>query len=334
MIRSTVILLCILLSLGGCAAVGEFGNRLKYNVQGEYYLQKQDYKQGLKTFGETVKNDRKSPEANFYYGRFLLIESTARKAIPYLKQATVLAPDKSDYQFWLGLAYGESGQEDLERRSYQKALKLDPQNIQALTYMGNNRFRAKKYTVALEYYSRALALSDQNPQALYNRAVILRRLGRVPEEKRALLQYLDAYPSGNFARLAADRLNSLGDGSYRNHHLGLRTLTLMKIEFLPFSDKISKKSFPSLDLVGETLDNMSRGTLNIIVYQVNNKSLAKSRAVSIRNYLIARYPDLQKNNRIRTSWFGTAEKRTVLKKTVVLKESVQFFLTDFKKNSK
>jgi len=331
MIRTAVLIFCIALSLGGCAKVGEFGNSLKNTLQGEYYLQNHNYKQGLETFGQIVKSDRKSPEANFYYGRFLLAENQVHQALSYLKQATALAPDKSDYQFWQGVAYGESGQEGMERKSYQKALRLDPNNIQALTYLGNNRLRARKYQDALKYYNRALELSDANPQALFDRAVTLRHLGRVAEEKQALLDYLDAYPSGGFARLAADRLNTLGDQSYRNHQLGLRTLTLTKISFAPFSDHLSDESTPSLDLVGATVANMPRGRLNIIVYQLNNSSLARRRALSIGEYLTRHYPELQTDNRLQISWFGTAEKRVVLKKTMFLKESVQFFLTDFKK---
>jgi tetratricopeptide (TPR) repeat protein len=323
-------ILCIALCFSGCAAVGDFGNSLKYHIQGEHYLQKQDFKQGLDTFGKAVKIDRKNPEVNYYYGRFLLAENNTKKALPYLKQATVLDPGKSEYHFWLGVAYGESRQEILERKSYLKALELDPKNIQALTYMGNNRLRAKKYREAMKYYRMVLDLQDSNPQALYNRAVCLRQLGRVPEEKRAWLHYLDAYPSGSFARLAADRLNSLGDQTYRNHRLGLRTVTLSEISFMPFSGKLYDAAYPSLDLVGATVAKMEGGTLNIIVYQLNNSNLAKSRAMTIRDYMVKNFPELNENNRLQISWFGTAEKRVVLKKELLLKESVQFFLTDLK----
>jgi len=330
MIRSIPMILCIALCFSGCAAVGDFGNSLKYHIQGEHYLQKQDFKQGLDTFGKAVKIDRKNPEVNYYYGRFLLAENNTKKALPYLKQATVLDPGKSEYHFWLGVAYGESRQEILERKSYLKALELDPKNIQALTYMGNNRLRAKKYREAMKYYRMVLDLQDSNPQALYNRAVCLRQLGRVPEEKRAWLHYLDAYPSGSFARLAADRLNSLGDQTYRNHRLGLRTVTLSEISFMPFSGKLYDAAYPSLDLVGATVAKMEGGTLNIIVYQLNNSNLAKSRAMTIRDYMVKNFPELNENNRLQISWFGTAEKRVVLKKELLLKESVQFFLTDLK----
>jgi tetratricopeptide (TPR) repeat protein len=330
MTKSVLLIFFMAFYLSGCAAVDDLGSTLKYNMQGEYYLYQQDFKQGRDTFKQAVQTDPKSPEAQYYCGRFLLAENEVKKALPYLKQATVLKDDKSEYYFWLGVAYGESGQRTLESKSYLMALDIEPNNIQALTYLGNNRLRAKKYKEALKYYRIALDLSYENPQALYNSAVALKKLGRTKEEKLTLRDYMNTYPSGSFSRLATDRLNRLGDFIYRNHRLGYRTVTLAEITFLPSSGILSETSYLSLDLLGETIANMPKGTLNIVVYSLNNRNLAKKRAISIRNYLTKHFPDLETNKRIRLSWFGTAEKRVVLKKTLRIKESVQFFLTDFK----
>lgn len=337
MTKLVLLLFCLAFYLSGCATVEDLGSSLQdlssslqYNMQGEYYLYQQDFKQGCQIFKQATVTDSKSPEAQYYYGRFLLAENEAKLALPYLKKATVLKPDKSEYYFWLGVAYGESGHRKSERKSYQKALGIDPKNKQALTYLGNNYLRAKEYTNALKHFRMALDLSYDNPQALYNRAVALGKLGRTKEEKRALLDYVNAYPSGSFARLATDRLNRLGNYTYRNYSLGYRTVTLAEIAFVPSSGTLSETSYPSLDLLGETIVNMSKGTLNIIVYSLNNRDLAKKRAISIRHYLTGRFPDLETNKRVRLSWFGTAERRVVLKKTIRIKESVQFFLADFK----
>ncbi len=320
--------------LGGCAKVQDFGSSIKYNIQGEYFLQEKKFQQGSKTFSGAVDKEPKNPEAHYYYGRFLMAENKTGKALPYLQRAVALNPGKSEYHFWLGVAQGETGQAELERRSYSEALSIDPDNVQALTYLGNNLLNAGKYEKALEYYTRSLELRYFNPQALYNRAVILRKLERLPEEKEAWRQYLHVYPAGSFARRAADRLNSLGDHTYRNHRLGVRTVTLKEVDFVPFSDNLSSHAYPSLNLVGATVANMPAGILNIIVYQLNNRELARKRALSIGNYLAKRFPDLKKNNRIRLSWFDVPEKRTVLNTSLRLNESVRFFLTDFEFSEK
>lgn len=327
MMKLTAIFFFLLLQ-SGCATVQEISSSIEYTVRGEYYLYEDDYKQGQETFKELAQEDPNNAEAQYYYGRFLLADDQARKAQPYLQKAVTLSPDKSNYHFWLGLAYGEAGQESHERKSYEKALQLDPKNIQALTYLGNNCLRAKQYKKALSYYQKALTLNQDIPQALYNKAVIMRKLHRVPEEKQAWLDYLNAYPSGNFARIATDRLNSLGDQSYRNYTLGVRTITLTAINFKPSTAELSKGSIPSLDFLGSTVANIPRGSLNVIVYQLNNLELAKKRARRIRDYLYKNFPELRTKKRIQVSWFAVSEKRTVLKKKLRLNESVQFFLTD------
>ena len=73
---------------------------------------------------------------------------------------------------------------------------------------------------------------------------------------------------------------------------------------------------------------MSSGKLNILVYQLNNSDLAKKRALSIRAYLLKKYPELKNNKRIQLSWFDVPEKRNVLKKRLDLNQSVDFFLTE------
>jgi len=327
MSRFIQIILCTTIIFSGCTSIKDFGSSLKYTVQGEYYLQGKNYEKGRETFLQSVRNDPYNPEAHFFYGRFLLAENNAKEALPALRKAVDLYPQKSEYHFWLGVTYGELGQSKKEQNSYKEALQLDKNNLSALIYLGNNLLRTKQYTKALVYYEKALAIWQYSPQPLYNRAVILRKLNRTPEEKLAWLHYLDAYPSGSFAQTAADRLNSLGDQSYRNHKLGARTITLEQIKFVPFSSQLEKSSLPSLDIIGASVSNMPKGILNIVTYQLNNLKLAKKRSLSIRNYLGKKYPDLMAQHRIKASWFDVAERQSILGKTLLLDESVRFFLT-------
>lgn len=327
MVRITVTLIGIVLLLSGCA-VKEFGNTLKYNIKGDYYLQKKDFAGGRQTFSEALQEDPANAQVHYFYGRFLLAENDAKAALPHLEKAVAYNPEDSGYHFWLGLAYGENGMRAKERASYQAALRLDRQNMQALTYLGHNFLLAGELEKSLDTYQQALKIWPNNPQALYNRAVILRKLDREPEEKLAWLLYLDSFPAGSFARVATDRLNSLGDSSYRNYQLGVRTVTLAAIAFHPLSAELSAASLPSLDLLGAAVSNMDKGTLNVIVYQQNNEKLAKKRAIALRNYLERKFPQLKKEKRIRISWFAVPEERTVLGKKLVLSESVQFFLVD------
>ncbi|MDK9708088.1 MAG: tetratricopeptide repeat protein [Desulforhopalus sp.] len=324
MARITLTLLGIVFFLSGCG--------VKYNIQGEYYMQQGDFGGGRQAFEKVLKKDPTNPTALHFYGRFLLAQNRAKAALPYLEKAVAGNPGDSSYHFWLGVAYGENGARGKERESYQEALRLDKQNVQALTYLGNSFLQGGELEKGLTSYQRALEIWPENSQALYNRALILRKLNRESEERQAWLLYLQSFPDGVFAQLATDRLNSLEDFSYRNYQLGLRTLTLTEIGFLPLSATLSAAALPSLDLLGGTVAAMEKGTLQIVVYQQNNLQLAKMRAMSIRDYLESQFPKLQVPSRIRISWFDVPEEITVLDKKLVRKESVQFFLSDIGKS--
>ena len=332
MVRFAATLAGLVFLFSGCA-VKEFGSNLKYNIKGEYYLQEKKYAGGRQSFLKALQEDPANAQVNYYYGRFLLAEGEAKTALPYLEKAAQYNPGESDYHFWLGTAYGENGLPKQERASYRTALRLDPEHGQALTALGNNLLRAGELDQSYNLYRKALHIWPEDPQALYNRAVILRKLGREPEEKVAWREYLDSYPAGRFALIATDRLNSLGDSSYRNYQLGARTLTLSEISFMPLSAELSPAARPSLDLLGAAVANMNKGELHIIVYQQNNGQLARKRAIAIRHYLERKFPQLKTHKRIRLSWFDVPEERTVLGKKLVLSESVQFFLADKVKGS-
>ncbi len=335
--RVFVLIFLFSLCLSGCThfqGVQDYGNTLKYNIQGQYYLQGNDFDKGESHFANAVKAQPANAEAHYYYGRFLLAAEKNKSASNEFFKAVKLAPDKSIYNFWLGVTYGELGQPGNEKKYYELAIKYDKTNVLAVIYLGNWYLRAQKYKTALQYYTTALELWPNAPQALFNRALVLKNLGRTPEEKVAWLEYLTRHPSGKFAKLAANHLNRLGDDTYRNHTLGVRTVTLTKIYFEPLSEKLDAKSTPSLEHLGAVVTSMSKGVLNIVVYQLNNKELARKRALSIREYLYKHYPELEKQKRIRLSWFATPEAVKVMNKNISHSESVKFFLSDVEKTFK
>lgn len=263
---------------------------------------------------------------NYYLGRFLLAGGKAKEALSYLEKAAILEPGKADHHFWLGVACGENVLRDREAKSYARALEIDPKHVQSHIYLGHLQLRKKQYGSALDSYRKALEIWPESPAALYNRALILKALGRTPEERTAWLEYLALYPAGNLARRATDHLNVLGDFSYRNHTLGARTLTLQRIAFKPFAAELDPSSHPSLKLVGATAVNMGGGTLQVAVFQKNNTDLARARAVGIKKYLQNQFPDLR-GDRIGISWFGVPEEFALAGRKLRADESVRFFLT-------
>ena len=318
----------------GCTPVKDIGRQLqsasrfvKYSVQGEHYLSTKDYQKGEKIFQEAVEATPENGQSHYFLGRFQLALKKNSSALKQLKKAVTIDPDNADYFFWLGVAHAENRHFTSERKSYTKALNLKDDHLQALIYLGHNQLRSKRYTSALAHYQKALTIWPQSPSSLYNRALLFKILKRTPEEKLAWLEYLDLYPSGSLARRATEHLNALSDFSYRNHALAARTVTLAKIRFDPFTAKLSKSSYLSLDVVGATVSNLESGVLQVIAYQKNNKELARQRAISIKRYMQDHFPKLHREKRIQLSWFPVPEKYRIGKRRVQVDESIRFFLT-------
>ncbi|WP_084456599.1 tetratricopeptide repeat protein [Desulfogranum mediterraneum] len=333
--RTALFLLLLLALLQGCAqrSFQSTFHGLRYDIVGEHYLMLRDYEQGYAYFKEAVKTHPDNAEASYFTGRFLLASKRYKAALPYLKKAVILLPKEPDYHFWLGVAYGANRQRDKEKKSYQQALALDKKHLQALIYLGNNLLGSKQYQQALVLYAKALRIWPNSPAALYNRALAAHYLQRTPEERTAWLEYLRHYPSGGLARRAVAHLNGLGDFSYRLQQLGARSLSLPKITFTPLSATLDKASRPALDLVGATAANLDRGTLDLVVYQKNNAGLARRRALSIKRYLSRKFPELA-GNRIRLSWFSSAERIRIKGRRLSIDESVRFILTPPKMQKK
>lgn len=326
--RNCILLISLVLMTlvsSGCG-IKNMGQAVKYSITGEHFLTTEQYGKGISRFKQEVINSPESALANFYYGRFLLGEKQYKKSLPYLKKARDLSPKKVDFHFWVGVAYGTIGHRKSEKTAYEKALSLDKKHLQSLIYLGNNQLQFKRYKTSLKLYKRALEIWPASPTALYNRALILSKLGRKPEALEGWLEYLSYYPSGAMARYAVDHLNDLGDYTFRNYTLLSRTVTVEKILFIPFTEEIDRGSQKSLEFIGVVASNMHKGRLQIVVYQLKNKELAKKKAIAIKKFLTKKYPTLKKAD-IGISWFDVPETIRIAKKSRKINDSVSFFIS-------
>jgi tetratricopeptide (TPR) repeat protein len=305
------------------------GHAVKYSITGEHFLTTEQYAKGIASFKDEVAQNPNSHLANYYYGRFLLVEKQYKKSLKYLIKARDLTPQKADYYFWTGVAYGSVGQKKSERTNYNKALQIDKNHLQSLIYLGNNQLQTKQYQASLLSYKKALAIWPSSPTALYNRALIFGKLGRKPEALEGWQEYLSYYPSGAMARRAVNHLNDLKDYSFRNYNLLSRTITVEKIYFKPFTSELTPEAKTSLELIGTIASKMKKaknGRLQVVVYQLKNKELAKEKAIAIKKFLLEANPKLHKKD-IGVSWFATPETINIGKNKRVIQDSVSFFIS-------
>ncbi|MFV0435874.1 MAG: tetratricopeptide repeat protein [Desulfopila sp.] len=323
-LTAVVLLLFATLGLSGCM-VKEMADNLVYTVRGDYYLRSGDPVAGEAYFRQQVVAQPENAASNYYYGRLLLRERNAGRALPYLQKATALRPESSDYQFWLGVAYGLLDQGRQERVHYQQALRIDSTNEQALVALGHSFMRSHQYGQALATYGRALSLWPENPVALYNRGLALTRLGQKNEARRAWLGYLQANSSGELASTAVDHLNTLGDFSYRNYFLGSRVVAVQAVRFVEGGAAVAPESVSTVVQIGEVAARQPARILQIVVYRGGDARLAKARALGIRQLLLAKVPGLSAS-RVGVSWFGQPWRNS--RKKWYKEEAVDFFLTD------
>lgn len=87
-----------------------------------------------------------------------------------------------------GLLYQRRGQLDRAMADHDKSIKIDPDNKNAYVNRGNCNYMAKRYVEALDDYTTAISLSeDQFALAYYNRAFVHMALGNT-EAARADLE--------------------------------------------------------------------------------------------------------------------------------------------------
>lgn len=92
-------------------------------------------------FQNHLKSNKKDPEANFYMGRIYFDEDDYGKAIDWFEKAAKYDKNNSRYHMWLGHSFGRRAQNAPKlkqpflarnsRKNYEKAVELDPDNIEA-----------------------------------------------------------------------------------------------------------------------------------------------------------------------------------------------------------
>jgi tetratricopeptide (TPR) repeat protein len=284
-------------------------------------FEQEKYEQAIRFFSGELKTQPDNPVANFYLGRSFLALNQAREAVNYLKNAAKLSPTNPDYQFWLGVGYWANMEFEKERQSYLDALKLSPNHLQANLYLGHSYMDRNQWKAALIQYDRVLAINPAIPDALYNRAIVFRQLGKSVDEIHAWKSYLNRYRSGKRAIQVAEYLNGHGDFSYRIYLLESRKIVVPAINFVPAGSKLKAGGLQAIESIGDVLTRKRALSLHVIIYVKDNPNLAKSRAKVIKKTILESHPQIDPS-RLPVSWFGVPEKIDSGNKTHILDESV------------
>jgi tetratricopeptide (TPR) repeat protein len=300
------------------------GSSAEESAIAERYLQADEtVNMGIDVFEARVQRDPHNAGMRLGLARMYLADDQPAKALPHLEAAARIEPGFDAY-FWLGVAQGATGQAGQERRSYQHALKYNPRDPRALTYLGHNRLEAGDLSEALRCYDLALSIKSDNSQALFNRAMIMGKQGRPKEARQAWRRYLEMFPSGTLAVEAVSQLNALGDFTYRNHPIGHRLVPLPQPKFETGTAVLTADYCTALQPLAETFNQFPDMQLHLVVYQKGQRKLAAARALALRECILGATASAAPD-RLLVSWFDSAEVVPVGKKLQSLDFSVRLF---------
>jgi cytochrome c-type biogenesis protein CcmH len=113
-----------------------------------------------------LKDKPDDPEGWAMLGRSYAVLGQHDKAVPAFKQAATLRPDDAvvlaDYADALAVANGRN-LEGEPNRLIEQALKIDPDNLKALSLAGTVAFYRKDYALALKHWEKMGTIDPQSP---------------------------------------------------------------------------------------------------------------------------------------------------------------------------
>jgi Tfp pilus assembly protein PilF len=130
-------------------------------------------------------------------GRAHLLSGRINEAISELSTAASLDSKLTEAHNLLGVAYDKKGLGDQAKNSYERAVKVEPEDAQTLNNLGFSLYQNGNYRAAVDRLKRAVKLAPTDERILNNLGLALCRLGK----------FEDAYK--NFARATGPLTGSL-----------------------------------------------------------------------------------------------------------------------------
>ncbi len=156
-------------------------------------------------FLRCVKSNQPSPDANYWYGRFLMQRGDYQNSKIYLERAAKAKPNEPRYIARLGMAEFYLKQDSNAETLYKRALKINPYDYNTWFSLGelylskanessfSPDIRQKTHQ-ALESYLKAIENDSLHPMANYRIGLILNGNGMNKEAIKHLLTALEKKP--------------------------------------------------------------------------------------------------------------------------------------------
>ncbi len=151
------------------------------------YIQSNDWENAVNAFSELVKRQQKSVEAAYLNALALYNSKKTAEAETEARRALRINPGFADAHTLLGIILASRGDKNVEAIDYlSQAAALEPDNFDAVFYLGRVQYILGNYGNALENLQTAVRLKPQNIEARFFLGTVLEKNG---ESEKALEEY-------------------------------------------------------------------------------------------------------------------------------------------------
>jgi predicted O-linked N-acetylglucosamine transferase (SPINDLY family) len=148
---------------------------------GIVHYQRGEHIAAIRQIDAALKIDRNIAAAHNNRGAALAALRRLEEAVASYERAVALAPDYVEALFNRGNALAELGRLDVALASYDAAIARAPHHAAACAQRGNVLHRMQRFAEAVTSFDRAIALRPDYAEAWNNRGIALSRLGRFAE---------------------------------------------------------------------------------------------------------------------------------------------------------
>jgi tetratricopeptide (TPR) repeat protein len=179
------------------------------------YLQQDSTQQAIRTYEKGIEKSYGKAELLFRLGSLYVEERQYDTALAVLRNASDRRPHDPNILFALGSTYEQSGDFDRAVATFERLLRVDPENATALNYLGYMLAdKGIRLDESLDMIRRALEQEPENGAYLDSYGWVLYRLGRLPEAETQLKRALESMDTDPIVHEhLGDVYHAMGDGA-------------------------------------------------------------------------------------------------------------------------
>jgi len=157
-----------------------------------------------------------------YYQYYVLLDYGAAKTT--FESVSKMLPNSSEALIALGLVTRRDGHPNQSIASFEKALTLDPRNVELLDFAAGTYAMLRQFSTALKLYDRLLDITPNDPQVITEKASIFQAQSNLQEAARLLSGVNEQIPLYFFIKIIQLRLE-------RNYGEAVRLLQAKLAQF-------------------------------------------------------------------------------------------------------